>query len=487
MLNFLFFINDLLWGSVLIYLIAGVGIWFTWRTRYIQFRYIRKIKVCFMKTPQQYATGLTSFQALCIGLAARIGSSNLSGTALAIVTGGPGAVFWMWVSGLLGMGISFAECSLAQLYKRRDDTGGFYGGPAWYIEHGLGMRWMGGLFAVLLIMGFGLFFNMLQADAITRALNHSFKGELPVTAIAAALFILTTLTIRRGVLGIARILQWLVPFMLLIWVIPGLGLLLWHVESLPGIAALIIRSAFGWHEVAAGVMGYTLSQALSGGFQHGLFSSEAGMGSAPNIAGAASSWPRHPAVQGIVQMFGIFIDIIIVGSITAGVVLLTDNLDGFITQTDGILVIQTMIDSLVGGWGDRLITLLIILVAFTTIIANAVYAENNLSYLMRPTPAHRLTLRLAILAMVVLGCFVHNPVLWQCANILMALLAITNLTAILLLSPVVKIIAADYIRQCSLGIRPLFIPSRYPDMREQLEPGVWEKAPASRLSNNDSD
>lgn len=471
--DFLSFINEILWGSVMIYLLLGAGIWFSWQTRGIQFRYVRKFGRSLKKSLHPQPGGLTSFQALCTSLAARVGSGNLAGVTLAIAAGGPGAVFWMWVSALLGMASSFAECSLAQLYKERDSRGQFRGGPAWYMARGLGMRWMGVLFSILLLLAYGFIFNTVQANSVAHALRYAF--DLPAAVSGGVLAVVVLLAILRGLRGVARLMQWIVPFMALLWIATSLLIGLWHITALPTIFATIFRCAFGWQEAAAGAVGYTISQALTSGFQRGMFSNEAGMGSSPNAA-AAASWPPHPAAQGIVQMIGVFIDTIVICTASAIIVMLAPRPDNEYTL-NGIQDLQHAMSVLVGGWGAGFIALIVLLFAFSSIVANYVYAENNLVFLRLDKPRYIWGLRILTVLMVLLGTMVSLPVVWQSADIIMALMAMTNLTAILLLSPTVRIIASDYLRQRRLGIQPTFDATRYPDIDQQLAPGAWNELP----------
>ncbi|MGK6897341.1 alanine/glycine:cation symporter family protein [Klebsiella pneumoniae] len=471
--DFLSFINEILWGSVMIYLLLGAGIWFSWQTRGIQFRYVRKFGRSLKKSLHPQPGGLTSFQALCTSLAARVGSGNLAGVTLAIAAGGPGAVFWMWVSALLGMASSFAECSLAQLYKERDSRGQFRGGPAWYMARGLGMRWMGVLFSILLLLAYGFIFNTVQANSVAHALRYAF--DLPAAVSGGVLAVVVLLAILRGLRGVARLMQWIVPFMALLWIATSLLIGLWHITALPTIFATIFRCAFGWQEAAAGAVGYTISQALTSGFQRGMFSNEAGMGSSPNAAAAASS-PPHPAAQGIVQMIGVFIDTIVICTASAIIVMLAPRPDNEYTL-NGIQDLQHAMSVLVGGWGAGFIALIVLLFAFSSIVANYVYAENNLVFLRLDKPRYIWGLRILTVLMVLLGTMVSLPVVWQSADIIMALMAMTNLTAILLLSPTVRIIASDYLRQRRLGIQPTFDATRYPDIDQQLAPGAWNELP----------
>ncbi|MGF3810200.1 alanine/glycine:cation symporter family protein [Enterobacter mori] len=472
--DFLFFINEILWGSIMIYLLLGAGIWFTLRSGFIQFRYIRKFGRSLKNSITPQPGGLTSFQALCTSLAARVGSGNLAGVALAISAGGPGAVFWMWATAIIGMATSFAECSLAQLYKEKDKNGQFRGGPAWYMARGLGMRWMGVLFSLFLLIAYGLIFNTVQANSVAHAMRYAFACPEWITGVVLAL--LTLLTIYAGLKGVARLMQWLVPVMVLLWVAASLFVTVLHIDQFPDVIATVFKSAFGWREAASGALGYTVSQALTAGFQRGMFSNEAGMGSTPNAAAAAASWPPHPAAQGIVQMIGVFTDTIIICSASAMIILLSGPLP-HPSGTVGIQLVQQALVNLVGGWGAGFVSLIVGLFAFSSITMNYLYAENNLIFLKLDSRHSRNVLRVGVIAMIMTGTLLSIPVVWQLADVIMALMAITNLTAILLLSPVVTLIAQDYLRQRKLGLKPVFDPTRYPEIEAQIAPGSWDDLP----------
>ncbi|KAA1049575.1 sodium:alanine symporter family protein [Pseudocitrobacter sp. 73] len=472
--DFLSFIGEILWGSVMIYLLLGCGVWFTWRTGYVQFRYIRQFGKSLKGSLTPQKGGLTSFQVLCVSLAARVGSGNLAGVAIAITVGGPGAVFWMWVSAFIGMASSFAESSLAQLYKEKDESGQYRGGPAWYMARGLGMRWMGVVFSIFLLLAYGLIFNTVQANSMARALEFAFDTPKLVTGLIAALVII--LLITRSLKSIARMMQWVAPLMSLLWVGASLLISLWHAVEVPALLEMIVRSAFGWQEAASGAVGYTISQALTNGFQRGMFSNEAGMGSTPNIAAAASSWPPHPAAQGIVQMIGVFIDTIIICSASAMVVLLSGH-DTEIVTHSGIHLIQQSMSLLVGSWGAGFVAFIMVLFALSSIVGNYLYAKNNLYFLRLHTRSNVWILRIVTVLMVLAGSLLSLPVVWQLADVIMALMAITNMTALLLLSPVVRIIARDYLRQRKLGVQPVFTARYYPDIEQQLAPGTWDEPP----------
>ncbi|EOZ6411783.1 alanine/glycine:cation symporter family protein [Cronobacter turicensis] len=472
MSDFLLFISEILWESAMLYLLAGAGLWFSWRTRFIQFRYLRYFPRALSRSLRPSGSGLTAFEALCTSIAARVGSGNIAGVAFAIISGGPGAVFWMWVAGLIGMATSFAENALGQLYKGRDRDGYFRGGPAWYMERGLGMRWMGVLFSLFLIFTFGLLFNAAQAGALSKALSNALS--LPVFTSSGLLALCLLPMLMLGFNRVARLMRFAVPPIAGIWVITALVVMVMHISALPEILWLIVRSAFGWHEAASGAVAWTISQALTSGFQRGMFSNEAGMGASPNAAAAATSWPPHPAAQGIVQMIGVFVDTLVICSSTAFIVLLANPSP---KATDGLILARESLGLLAGPWAKDLVAGVIVLFAFISIVANYAYAENNLVFLRRYTPPYRWLLRAAAMAMVFAGPFLNLQLLRQVAEVAMALMAVMNLTAILLLSPVVKCIADDYLRQRRLGLKPVFNSDRYPEIARQVEPEVWRSAP----------
>ena len=472
MADFFLFINEILWGSILIYLLVGAGLWFTWRCGFVQFRYLTQLRSIILANKNKDPSGISSFQALCTSLAARVGSGNLSGVALALTLGGPGAIFWMWVVAMLGMATSFAECTLAQLYKTRDIEGNYRGGPAWYMERGLGMRWMGVMFSIFLMIAFGLIFNAVQANSIANAVNNAFG--IPKTWIGIGLVVLTAGVIWGGMRGTARVAQWLVPFMALIWVLMSLVVMAMNIERLPEVVSLVFKSAFGWQEAASGALGFTISQAITTGFQRGMFSNEAGMGSSPNAAAAAATWPPHPASQGLVQMFGVLIDTIIICSATAGIILFSGILDTASPDMNGIMLVQQALSSVVGSWGTGFIALIVMLFAFTSIVANYAYAENNLLFLQQKSPFATVLFRCLALVMVMFGTLSPLPLVWQMADVAMAFMAVTNLTAILLLSPIARDLSIDYLRQLKLGETPVFDPNRFPEIKSQLAPGIWD-------------
>ncbi|MGY5958529.1 sodium:alanine symporter family protein [Kosakonia sp. BK9b] len=474
--QFFSFISEILWGSLMVYLLAAAGIWFAVRSLFIPFRFITDFGKSLKSSRAPLRGTLSSYQALCLSLATRLGNGNLAGVAFALTTGGPGAIFWMWVSALICMATSFAECSLAQLYKERDASHQLRGGPAWYMERGLGMRWMGVLFSVFLLINYGLVFNTIQSSAVARAMHYAWHVPGLITGLLLATF--AFFFIVKGLKSVTRLMQWIVPVMACAWILVSFGVSLWHANLLPGVFTTIIKSAFGWQEAATGTMAYSLSQAVTSGFQRSMFANEAGMGSSPNAAATAASWPPHPVAQGIVQMIGVLTDTFLVCTASALVLLLA----GAASTSDtygGILLMQQAMVALTGEWGAGFVAFIVILFAFTSIVANYIYAENNLIFLRRNSPRNVWLLRICVLAMVVLGSVVSVPLIWHVADVAMALMAMINLSAILLLSPVVRLLARDYLRQRKLGVMPVFDPKRYPEIERQLAPGAWDDIPRS--------
>ena len=466
------FINDLLWGSVLIYLLIGIGLYFTYRLNFIQFRYFKHMFAVMRNSRKSDASGISSFQALCTSLAARVGSGNMAGVAVALTLGGPGAIFWMWLIAMLGMATAFAESALAQLYKIRDDEGNYRGGPAYYMERGLGMRWMGVMFSICLIIAFGLVFNAVQANSISQATYVAFGWQPHY--IGFGLVVLTGLIIFGGLRTIARTAEILVPAMALCYLALALFIMFSNIEQLPHILMLIFRSAFGFEEAASGALGYTIAQGMINGLKRGLFSNEAGMGSAPNAAASATPYPPHPASQGYVQMLGVFIDTIVICSATVAIILMSGEYEPHSSIT-GIELTQKAISSQVGDWGGIFIAIAIFFFSFTSLIANYSYAETNLIFLKHNDKLSVNIFRIIVLCMVMFGAMADLPTVWAMADISMAMMAMINLAAIVLLSGTVVKLAQDYNKQLGLGKIPIFDCHEYPELHAQLDAGVWDQ------------
>ena len=465
--------NNILWSGVLIYLLLGIGIYFTLGTGLIQFRHFGHMFTILKNSNKSDSSGISSFQALCTSLAARVGTGNLTGVAIALTAGGPGAIFWMWLVALIGMATSFAESTLAQLYKTKDDQGNYRGGPAYYMEKGLKMRWMGVLFSIFLIIAFGLVFNSVQSNSIAQATAVAF-GFNPLY-VGIVLAIICGIIIFGGLRSIARVAELVVPIMAIAYLILAFWVMSNNIERLPDVFLLIIKHAFGLQEAVGGVVGYGVAQAMTQGIQRGLFSNEAGMGSAPNAAAAASPYPPHPASQGYVQMLGVFMDTLVICSATAIIIISSGALDSAEATISGIELTQRALSSAVGDWGAIFIAIAIFFFAFTSIIANYAYAESNMVFLENNHTAGLYILRLATLGMVIFGSMAEMPLVWKLADFSMGLMALTNLIAILMLSGIVFKLTKDYNQQRKAGKLPTFDIDAYPDIKKQVEDGIWEK------------
>jgi AGCS family alanine or glycine:cation symporter len=454
-----------------VYLLVAIGIYFTVRLGFIQFRHFGHMFSVLKNSRKSDSSGISSFQALCTSLAARVGTGNMAGVAVALTAGGPGAIFWMWLIAMLGMATSFAESTLAQLYKTKDDEGNYRGGPAYYMEKGLGMRWMGVLFSVFLIIAFGLVFNAVQANSIASAMQNAF-GWQPLY-VGIGIVIISAIVIFGGFRTIARTAEIIVPVMALAYLAIALYIMVTNIEKLPGVVTLIFKSAFGLQEAAAGGLGYAIAQAMINGIKRGLFSNEAGMGSAPNAAASATPYPPHPASQGYVQMLGVFMDTIVICSSTVAIILMSGEYvpHGEVT---GIELTQLALTSQVGDWGGIFIAVAIFFFAFTSIIANYSYAETNLIFLEHNHKAGIGIFRIVVLGMVMFGALSSLPTVWALADVSMGMMAIVNLIAISLLSGTVIKLAKDYNKQLSEGKLPTFDSKDYPELHSQLEEGIWD-------------
>ncbi|MDT0500352.1 MULTISPECIES: sodium:alanine symporter family protein [unclassified Halomonas] len=466
--------NGLLWGSVLIYLLIGAGLYFTVMTRGIQFRYFGHM-FKLLRHSRQANGGISSFQALSTSLAARVGTGNLAGVAVAIYFGGPGAIFWMWITALVGMATSFVESTLAQAYKVDHGDQTFRGGPARYIERGLGLRWLAIAFSICLVIAFGLAFNSVQANSIAQAMQEAYA--VPTWVMGLILVAVVAPIIFGGLKSIARVAELVVPLMALLYLLLALSVVLLNIDDLPAALGTIIRSAFGLEQAAGGAVGYAVAQAIMNGIKRGLFSNEAGMGSAPNAAATATTHPNHPAAQGFIQMLGVFLDTLVICTATAAIIIMAgpELLTG--DEANGIQLTQMALSQHVGEWGGQFIAIAILLFAFTSVIANYSYGESNVEYLAgrRHAPLAILVYRLAVLSMVMIGSLASLGTIWSFADLSMGMMALINLVAILLLSPVAFALFRDYERQLKAGEEPTFDPGRFPRLADKVDPKAWPR------------
>ena len=454
-------INDILWSYILIIMLLGCAFWFTIRSRFVQFRMIGEMIRLLGDSPKKadgHEKHISSFQAFAVSLASRVGTGNLAGVATAITVGGPGAIFWMWIIALIGSSSAFVESTLAQLYKRRGKDS-FVGGPAYYMEKGLKARWMGILFAILISITFGFAFNSVQSNTICAAWDKAF-GIDPVW-MGIILTAVTLLIIFGGIHRIAKVSGVIVPVMALGYIILALGVVLFNLGKLPDVIRLIVSNAFGWEQALGGGIGATLMQ----GIKRGLFSNEAGMGSAPNVA--ATAHVSHPVKQGLIQALGVFTDTLIICTCTAFIILFS----GVSTQTslNGIQLTQEALTAEVGSAGGIFIALAILLFAFSSIIGNYYYGEANILFITRRKPV-LVAYRLLVSAMVLCGSLMSLDLAWSLADIMMGLMTICNLIAIAILSRQAFLLLDHYLAQKRKGISsPVFRKEDIPELEEEAE------------------
>ena len=468
-------LNDVLWGYILIVVLVGCGLWFTWRTHFVQFRMIGEmvrlltesaVNTVEEQVKEQKTEGKTrhisSFQAFAVSVATRVGTGNLAGVATAIAIGGPGAIFWMWVISLIGSATAFVESTLAQLFKQKHKDS-FIGGPAYYIQRGLHKRWMAVLFAVLITLQFGLSNNSIQANTICGAMQEAF-GWSPIwvggVLAAMALFI-----VFGGIQRIAHVSSILVPVMAISYVILAIVIIVMNIDLVPHVFKVIVLDAFGIEQVAGGGLGATMMN----GIKRGLFSNEAGEGSAPNVAATATT--THPVKQGLIQALGVFTDTLLVCSCTAFIILISGLYQT--PELNGIALTQSALQSEVGSAGPMFVAVAIFLFAFSSIIGNYYYGEANIRFIT-PNPTVMTVYRLCSGGlMVIFGAMASFQLVWNIVDFFMAFLTACNLVAIVLLGRYAFHLLDDYRQQKRRGIKePVFHRRQLPELEREIE--CWE-------------
>lgn len=460
-------LSNILYSYVLIYLLLGVGLYFTVRTRGVQFRYFTRMVRQLGSSRAGAEGGISSFQAFCVGLASRVGTGNIAGVSIALTLGGAGAIFWMWVVAALGMASAFVEATLAQIFKVKNEDGSFRGGPAYYIQRGLGSRAGGIVFAVLLVFTFGIAFNMVQANTVADVLKNAHTVDTRWTALV--LMLLAAPVLFGGIKRIAKIAEVVLPVMALVYVLIALVVIVANIGRVPEVIIQIVGEAFGLRETTAGAAG-GVAAALLNGLKRGLFSNEAGMGSAPNTAATATV--SHPVKQGLVQSLGVFVDTMVVCTATAMIVLMSGvSLD----TTGGAALTQSAVAQELGSWTTWLMTILVFVFAFSSVLGNYSYAEVNMSYLGASTQVINV-FRIVVLASVGLGSILALTAVWAFADVAMALMALVNLVAIVLLSKWAFGALRDYARQSAEGVDPVFSTTDNPDLPPEFDDSVWTTA-----------
>ena len=468
-------VNDAVWGYVLIFALVGCGLWFTIRTRFVQFRMVgemfRLLTDSAFDTVEEQVQGqrekykkkhISSFQAFAVSVATRVGTGNLAGVASAIAIGGPGAVFWMWVIALIGSATAFVESTLAQLFKQKHKDS-FIGGPAYYIQRGLHQRWMAVTFAVLITCQFGLSNNSIQANTICGAMQEAF-GWSPLW-VGMALAALGLIIVFGGIQRIAFVCAILVPLMAFGYMVLAIVVIIMNIGLVPHVFKLIMLDAFGVEKVVGGTIGATIMY----GVKRGLFSNEAGEGSAPNVAATAAV--SHPVKQGLIQALGVFTDTLLVCSCTAFIILISGLYQ--VPELNGIALTQSALQSEVGSAGPVFIALAIFMFAFSSIIGNYYYGEANIRFITPNTKVMTAYRICSAGVMVLFGALASFELVWNIVDFFMAFLTACNLIAIVLLGRYAFRLLEDYRQQKRQGIKePTFHRSQLPELEHELE--CWE-------------
>ena len=454
-------INNILWSNALIALCLGTGLYFSLRTRFLQVRHLNEMVVLLAKG-EKSDKGISSFQALCTSLAGRIGTGNIAGVATAIAMGGPGALFWMWAIAFLGAGSAFVESTLAQIYKE-EDNGEYRGGPAYYIEKGMGVKWYAILFAVATLIAMGVFLPGVQSNSISAGIENAFGISKSISGLG--IIILLGLIIFGGIKRISSSAELIVPFMGLAYILMSLVIIAVNIEKLPEVITLIFKSAFGAEQAFAGILGSTIAW----GVKRGVYSNEAGQGTGPQAAAAAEV--SHPAKQGFVQAFSVYVDTLFVCSATGFMLLMTDKYNvynasnQFIVQNlPGVEVgpafTQSAVDTLIPGFGSAFVAIALFFFAFTTLMAYYYISEVNLAYLAKRILNNNEKtkkvliniLKVVILASTYYGCVKTSTLAWTLGDIGVGVMAWINIIAILIIAKPALIALKDYEEQKKLGI-----------------------------------
>ena len=466
-------VSNALWTYVLVYVLLGVGLYFGIRTRFVQVRMFGRMVRQVGSSRGGAEGGISSFQAFCVGLASRVGTGNIAGVAIALTLGGPGAIFWMWVVALVGMATALVEATLAQTFKVPAADGTFRGGPAFYIERGLGSRRGGIVFAVLLIFTFGIAFNMVQANTISDVLAGGHGVDERVSAVV--LMALAAPVVFGGVRRIARVAEYVLPAMALAYVLLAVVIIALNISQVGSVLAQIFTAAFGVGEAAAGITG-GVAAALLNGAKRGLFSNEAGMGSAPNAAATATT--SHPVKQGLVQSLGVFVDTIIVCSATAFIILFA-GADVYRPgeTTEGASLTQAAVSHELGSGTTWVMSLLVFVFAFSSVLGNYSYSEVNMVF-MRARPMALTAFRVLVVLVVGAGALLELETVWALADVAMGLMALVNLIAIVLLGKWAFGALRDYERQLRAGQDPVFRTTANPHLPHDLPDSVWGAEPS---------
>lgn len=444
--------NDLIWSQYLIGLLITAGIFFTIGSKFVQLRWIPEMFRAIGEKPETLENGkkgISPFQAFAISAGSRVGTGNIAGVATAIVLGGPGAVFWMWIIAFIGAASAFIEATLAQVYKVPDEEGGYRGGPAYYITKGLNQKWLGIVFAVLITVTFAFVFNTVQSNTIAESLKTQYNVSPIITGVILA--IITAIIIFGGVRSIATLSSIIVPVMAIIYIGLVAVILIFNYDQIIPMIATIIKNAFGFEQATGGAIGAAVLQ----GIKRGLFSNEAGMGSAPNAAATAAA--PHPVKQGLIQSLGVFFDTMLVCTATAIMILLYTGLEFGENAAQGVAVTQSALNEHLGSAGGIFLTIAITLFAFSSVIGNYYYGQSNMEFLWENKTV-LFIFRCLVVVLVFVGAVVKTETVWSTEDVFMGLMAIVNLVAIIGLSNIAFAVMNDYQRQRKAGKKPVFKP-----------------------------
>ena len=465
--EFVSLVNNILWGDgqVLIIMLLACGIWFTVKLGGVQLRHFGHMFSLLKGSNTSTKDGISSFQALCTSLSARVGTGNLAGVAVAISLGGAGAIFWMWMIALLGMATGFAESVLGQLYKVRDENGEFRGGPAYYIKQGLNKTWLAVAFSLCLFFGYGFVFSAVQANTITDALNNAYS--FPTEYVGLAIIALAALIVVGGLKSIARFAEFVVPFMGIGYVLVALAITFINISELPAMLLDIIKSAFGLQEAGAGALG----AAIKNGIQRGLYSNEAGSGSVPHAAASAVPNPNHPVSQGYIQMLGVFLDTLVLCTSTAFIILLAGGSSS--DQMEGIRLTQDAMSSHLGEGGTDFVAAAISLFAFTSVVANYAYGESNLHMFKLDNKIGRAVYTIGYLGMIYWGAQAALPQVWAMADMALGLMTVINIIAIVWMTPTIVSISKDYFKKKDSSANMEYKAGDC-EIQGKSEEGIWD-------------
>ena len=456
-------LTDWLWSYVLIIALLAVGLRFTVGTRAVQVRYfIAMFKGLLGSQLTGTSRGISGFQALVVSIAGRVGGGNIAGVAVAITLGGPGALFWMWLIALLGMATSLFECALAQLYKQKHVDDDFRGGPACYMRHGLGWRVMPVIYSVLLLVTIGLGFNAVQSYSVTHSVESAFG--IPAWQSGIVLTAVMGLVMFGGIRRVALFSEIVVPVMVLGYFLAALAVVVMNISAVPDALALIVRSAFGLDQVVGG----GIAAAIMQGVRRGLFSNEAGLGTAPNVAAAADV--PHPISQGLVQALSVFVDTIVLCTCTALIILLSPIYQPGAADVEGVALTQLSLAAHIGPWGEPLVSIALVMFGVSSIAYNCYLGENSIAYFESLPKSSITVFRVAVMLLIGWASLQDLGTVFGFADLTMGLLAVVNLWALWALYPIARRLLANYEEQRAGGT-PVFVLNQLPDL--DLDEASW--------------